>query len=133
MAITLTAVLPPEVGFDGGHLITLQGSFVVGTAYNVHIGLTGGTADTKALSGQPGEAHDIVARSATVLQCYTPPLESGGPYLVYVVDPISLDDAVLGGALTFRVANHHMQVFKLRAYFPIKIYRVGPHNFEQVV
>ncbi len=125
MPLTLSTVSPTAVPRDGGYLIELTGTFARQNPHDVYIG----TAEFKAL--QPGKAGQLFPLTTTRLQAYTPRFSAGGPFEVYVQDLVTLETAVLSGALTFLESPYFSSVFDIRQVMPPRML-VGARQVDQL-
>jgi len=127
MAVSLTSVDVSQVPRDGGYLIKLTGSFVSGEIYRVYIGPSGDSTDPLCLSGVAGQQSDIYPLNITSLWAYTPVMDAGGPYDIYVREVDSADNDTLAAAMTAVESDYKTKVEGYRSLLP-PFYHMGPRN-----
>ncbi len=123
----LVGVEPSTVASDGGYLLDIEGTFELGVAMTVTIGLGEDAKD--AYSGIPGQGTTVYALTTSRLRAYTPALAPGTYQLSVSVDGSQL--AAISSALLVVPAEHRLSIFSLRAVLPPK-WRTGPRSLEQV-
>lgn len=131
MALTLTSVDRGSINENGGYLLTIEGVFTIGVPVRVYIGPNGDTTDEICLSGIAGEKYDIFPiQNGTQLQCYTPILDVGGPYDIFVQNVGATEDDTLAAAITVYDREYRSSVYDIRRLFPPH-WRTGPKNIER--
>jgi len=131
MPITITSISLDTIDADGGTQLTIVGDFSgeFGKAYQMHIGLNGNYTDTPCQSGIPGQGITLYPLSATKLRCYTPKLDPGGPYAVYIRRVDNTRTQLMPAAMTVLKQMYYSSVFSLRGLAP-PIFLVGPRNMD---
>jgi hypothetical protein len=129
MALSLVSVEPEIIFADGGYPIEVIGTFPAGQDMRVHIGPNGDSTDAVAYSGKPGVGSSIRPFRAGRIRVYTPMLEPGGPYHIFVVAPDVPESGVLASVLTAVKPEFQTSVFALRSVMP-PIYQTGPRSMD---
>jgi hypothetical protein len=131
MALTLTSITPDPVPYNGGHLVELRGTFPLNTRLEAYIGLTGSNLDWRLHSGVAGQGDDLYALTEGLVRAYTPVMQAGGPYKVFVTAPDLVESDTLVGAPVVVVSSYRLSIYPLRSLFT-PIYKVGPRRLGAV-
>ena len=131
MALTLTSITPGIVPYNGGHLVELRGTFPLNTRLEAYIGVTGSNLDWRLHSGVPGQGDDLYALSEGYVRAYTPVMQQGGPYKVFVTAPDLAESDTLVGEFIAVVPSYRFNIYSLRTLFT-PIYKVGPRRLSAV-
>lgn len=131
MALALTAVTPDTIAHDGGHRLTLAGTFAVGHRFRVHIGPTGTIADDACHSGVPGQGSVCYSRVEAELVVYSPavPAYSGQHILVHDLD--TAETKLLSHGLDVVPANYYLTAFAVRSVLPPH-WKTGPRSLDRL-
>jgi len=131
MALTITSVTPDTLPYNGGHRLELRGNFPLNERIEAYVGLTGTTADWRLTSGVAGQGDDLYALTDTLVVAYTPALQAGGPFKLFVRAPDIAEEDTLNSGPKFVISNYRLNVYNLRALFA-PIYKVGPRRVGAV-
>ena len=129
MTLVLNSVEPDTAFADGGYPLEIDGTFPIGEDLRVHVGPSGDSSDPVAYSGKPGRGENIRPYKQDRVRFYTPALEPGGPYHVFVVVPGTGEDATLSSAVTATKPDFKTKVFGLRGVLPPTL-KTGPRNMD---
>lgn len=128
MPVSLTSVNKSILPNNGGYEIRLTGVFELGTTHRVYVGSTGSTSDPICYAGQ-NKGNLVTPLSTTLLRCWVPQLELGGPLDVHVVQVSTSDDDTLSSVITTVKPDYKQRVFDYRRLFP-PYYFMGPRNMD---
>lgn len=131
MALTVTALSPLFIAYDGGHRLELTGTFALGHRHRVYIGLTGTTADAACYSGVAGEGVDCYPQSATKLVAYSPCLDTASGQHVLIRDVDTAETVLLSAALTVMLASYYLSTFAMRSVLPPR-WKTGPRSLDRL-
>lgn len=132
MAFSLTSIDPTIIPADGGYLLEISGTFVMGHRYRVYVGDTGSIADPICYSGVRGQANDVYPVNVSLLRAYSPRMASdASAYTVLVIDVDTLEAHILASALTADKPQFYSTVFAVRAVQPPH-YKTGPRSIDSV-
>lgn len=130
MAFSIASISPQKVSCEGGHALTITGSFELTHRYRVHVGNSETTSDPICYSGIPGQGNVVYPTNATTLVAYTPLLVSSTtPYSILVVDLETSVVHPLLNALTALKKQFYSLVYLYRKNMHGD-YKVGPRNIE---